>query len=94
MQALHVFKYLEIYIANDIAFKPCYKRDTSDKNIQSNVQAMGYLYADAGEEIPPNTSNPRGKPVQVNLFIKSYNAGDRATQRSQAGNIFYIVIQH
>ena len=87
MQALHVFKYTEIHNANDKAFGTCYKHVTSDKNIQSKVQEMKDLYFDAREEIPPNEPKPRGKPVQVNCFVDSYHAGDRANRRSQMGII-------
>ena len=40
MQALHIFKYLEIYSVNDLAFDPFYQRVTSNKYIQSKFQAM------------------------------------------------------
>ena len=33
VQALHVFKYLEMHNANDLAFDPCYHHVTSDQNI-------------------------------------------------------------
>ena len=49
LQALHVFKYLEIHDVNDIDLDTCYQRVASDKNIQSKVQAKKYLYVDAGE---------------------------------------------
>ena len=49
VQALHVFKYLEIHNANDLAFDLCYQQVTSDQNIQSKVQEMKDLYVDAGE---------------------------------------------
>ena len=47
VQALHIFKYLEIHNDNDLAFYPCYERVTSDQDIQSKVQAMNYFYVDA-----------------------------------------------
>ena len=45
---------------------------------------MKYLYVDAGDEIPKNALKPRGKPFQVNCFVDSGHAGDRATRRYQA----------
>ena len=74
----------------DISFDTCYKRVTSDQNIQSKVQAMKDLYVDAGEEIPPNEPNPRGKPVQANYFVNSDHAGDRATFWSKIRIILYF----
>ena len=63
VQALHLFKYMQIHYVNDLAFYPCYQHVTSDQNIQSKVQALKDLYVDDGGEIPPNVLNPRGKPV-------------------------------
>ena len=79
MQVLHVFKYLEINNADELFFNTCYHRVTSYQSIQSKVQAMKDLYADAGKEIPLNAPNPRGKSVQVNCFVDSDHAGYRET---------------
>ena len=49
VQALHVFKYLEIHNANYLALNPCYQRVTSDQDIQSKVHATKDFYVDAGE---------------------------------------------
>ena len=49
VQALNVFRYLEIYSVIDIAFDPCHQHVTSDQNIRSKVQAMKDLYPDDGE---------------------------------------------
>ena len=49
VKTLHVFRYLEIHNANDLAFDKCYQSVTSDKNIQIKVQAMKDLYVDTGE---------------------------------------------
>ena len=37
VQALHVFKYLEMHNANDIALDTCYQCVTIDQHIQSKV---------------------------------------------------------
>ena len=89
LQALNLFKYLEIRNANDIAFDTCYQRVTSDQNIQSKVHVMKYFSVDAGKEIPSNAPKPRGKPVQVKRFVSSYHARDESTRRSQTGIILY-----
>ena len=49
MQALHIFKYLEMHNVNDLAFNPCYQRVTRDQDNKSKVQVMKDLYADSGE---------------------------------------------
>ena len=97
VKTLHVFRYLEIHNANDLAFNPCYQCVTSDQNIQSKVQAMKDFHFDGGEEIPPNAPKPRGKKVRKTspgqFFVNSDHAGDRSTRRSQTG-IIYILIQN
>ena len=89
VQALHVFKYLEIHDVNDLAFKSCNERVTSYQSIQGKVQVMKDFYVDAGEETSPNDPNLRGKPVQVNCFVDSDHAGDRPNQKSHTGIILY-----
>ena len=93
MQTLHVFKYLEIHNANYPDFDPCYQCVTSDQNTQSKVQAMKDLYVDAGEEIPPNSPKPRGKPVQVNFSsILIMQEIDKIGDLKRG--LFYIAIKH
>ena len=79
----HVFKYLKIHNANDIAFDPCYQCLTSNQNTKSKVQVIKVLYLDSGEEIPPNDPNTRGKPVQVNYSVNYDHAEERATPLSK-----------
>ena len=50
---------------------------------------MKGFYVDAGDEFPPNAPQPIRKPVQVNCFVGSDHAGDRATQKYQTGVILY-----
>ena len=50
---------------------------------------MKDLYVDTGEELPPDSLNPRGKPVQVNRFVDSDHAGDIETWQYQTGIILY-----
>ena len=69
VQALNVFKYLEIHNTNDPAFDPCYQCVTSDQNIQSKVQAMKDFHVDAGEEIPPNPQSQE-KTSSGQLFCR------------------------
>ena len=88
-QALHMFKYLEIHKENDLAFDPLYHLVENDATIQERINAMKDLYRDAEEDLPPNAPPPRGRPVQVNCFVDSDHAGDRATRRSQSGILLY-----
>ena len=54
---------------------------------------MKDLYVDAGEEIPPNSPKPRGKPVQVNFSsILIMQEIDKIGDLKRG--LFYIAIKH
>ena len=89
MQALHIFKYLEIHHKNDLAFDPLYHVVENDQTIENYITTMKDLYRDAIEDIPPNAPPPRGSPVQINCFVDSDHASDRITRRSQTGILLY-----
>lgn len=89
LQALHMFKHLEIHSKNKLSFDPAYQYVASDSDIHIMVQNMKDLYQDAQEDIPPNAPKPRGQPVQVNCFVDSDHAGDTVTRRSQSGILLY-----
>ena len=62
----------------------------SNKNIQLNIQAMRYLYIDDEEDSPPNSPEPKGHPVQMNVFVDSDHDRGRITRRSHTGILLYI----
>jgi hypothetical protein len=89
VQALHIFKYLEIHHENEIAFDPAY-HDVEDPALtEERISTMKKMYPDAIEELPPNAPPPRGNPIEVNCFVDSDHAGDKITRRSQTGIILY-----
>jgi hypothetical protein len=47
-------------------------------------------YGEVTEAIPPNAPVPRGKDVDIRLFVDSDHAGDKKTRRSRTGNLIYI----
>lgn len=89
LQALHVFKYLDIHSENDIAFDPAVHEVEDPEKIDLLQANMKKMYPDAKEDLPPNAPEPRGHPIQVNCFVDSDHAGDRMTRRSQTGIILY-----
>ena len=48
------------------------------------------FYGDVKEAIPPNAPLPRGKEVDLRLFVDSDHAGDKLTRRSRSGFIIYM----
>ena len=89
LQALHIFKYLDIHSKNELAFDPAV-HEVDDPSVTSRkINAMKDMYPDAQEDMPPNAPEPRGNYLQVNCFVDSDHAGDRITRRSQTGIILY-----
>ena len=89
VQALHIFKYLDIHKKNELAFDPAYHHVTDPMYVKSKQQQMKEMYPDATEDLPLNAPHPRGNAVEVNCFVDSDHAGDTITRRSQTGIILY-----
>ena len=48
------------------------------------------FYGGVKEAIPPNAPNPRGKEVDLRIFVNSDHAGDKLTRRFKAGYIIFL----
>lgn len=48
------------------------------------------FYGDVTEAIPPNAPSPRGKDVDLQMFVDSDHAGDKRTCRSRTGFTIYL----
>ncbi|KAI2507295.1 Reverse transcriptase (RNA-dependent DNA polymerase) [Fragilaria crotonensis] len=48
------------------------------------------FYGNAKEALPPNAPTPRGKDVDLRLFVDSDHAGDKKTRRSRTGFLIYL----
>ena len=62
-------------------FDTCYQYVTSDQDTDAKIKLMKYLYVDAIGEVPPNTPETRGKPIQINFYLRYNHAGDKVTIR-------------
>ena len=89
VQALHVFKYLDIHNDNEIAFDPAYHNIDDPTAVDRRVSEMKALYPDAIEDMPPNAPPPRDNPVEINYFLDSDHASDRITRCYQTRIILY-----
>ena len=85
--SLHIFAYLEEKHSSRIVFDPTYPEIDHSRFKECDWRA---LYGDAKEAIPPNAPEPRGKEVDLRLFVDSDHAGDLASRRSRTG--FYIFL--
>ena len=90
LQALHVFKYLDLHRKNEISLDPKYQYFQTPDTMEQQRQQMKEMYPDASEEVPSNAPPPRGKEVQINCFVDSDHAGDKLTRRSQTGILLYL----
>jgi hypothetical protein len=52
-------------------------------------EGIGY-YPDAVEDVPTNLPKPRGKTMQMTIFVDADQAGDVVTCRSQNGVLVYL----
>ena len=89
LQAIHIFKYLDIHSKNELAFDPAIHEVDDPTQTDLKIKHMKAMYPDAEEDLPPNDPLPRGNGIQVNCFVDSDHAGDRITRRSQTGIIIY-----
>ena len=48
------------------------------------------FYGDMKEEIPPNAPEPRGKEVDLRIFVNSEHTGDKLTRQSINGYIIFL----
>ena len=84
-QALHIYKYLETHIDNDLSFDPMYHDFANSNQNYQKIDEMKKIYVNAKEELPTNSPKPREKSIQLNCFVDLDHAGERMTRRSQTG---------
>ena len=49
-----------------------------------------HFYGDVQEAIPSDAPEPRGKDVDLHLFVDSDHAGDKKTRRSRMGFFIFL----
>jgi hypothetical protein len=83
----HMFNYLEKKHNARIVFDPSYP--TVDLTVFKECDWKAF-YGDVKEAIPPNAPTPRGKDVDLRMFVDSDHAGDKKTRRSRTGFLIYL----
>jgi hypothetical protein len=79
---LHVFAYLGLHHNSRVVFDPTYPAVGTGTFIKTYWKSM---YGDVKEMIPSDVPVPRGKEVDLRLFVDSDNAGEQFTRRSKTG---------
>ena len=94
IQALHIFKYLDIHKENMLNFDRMYLDLPEPIDLAENpttkIKAMKPFYPDADEAIPDNAPTPRGKAIQINAFVDADHAGNKVTRRLYTGSIIFM----
>jgi len=91
LQAIHMFKFLDIHKENELAFRPEEPPLNLDYDaIKEQTDFMKKAYLDTEEELPPNALTPRGKLLSMCVFMDSDYAGDKVRRRSQTGILLYL----
>jgi hypothetical protein len=78
----HVFAYLGLHHNERVVFDPTYPSVDMDTFIKTDWKSM---YGDVKEMIPSDAPVPRGKEVDLRLFVDSDHAGEQFTRRSRTG---------
>jgi hypothetical protein len=83
----HVFAYLGMHHNARVVFDPTYPAVDMCIFIKTGWKAM---YGDVTEMIPSDAPNPRGKEVDLCLFVESDHAGEQITRRLRTGFVIYL----
>jgi hypothetical protein len=88
LKAVHrVFAYLSNKHNSRMVFDPTY----ADIDMKSFKDCdWREFYGDAKEPLPPNMPEPRGKEVEIRLYVDSDHAGDQLIRRSRTGYIILL----
>ena len=82
---LHIFSYLSSHdrsrIVMDDAYYPHQELERPD---------WSQFYPEAKEEIPPDMPEPRGKPVQITMFVDASHAANVVTRQSRTGVLIFV----
>ena len=83
----HMFAYLKNKHNSRMIFDPTYPK--IDETTFHECDWKNF-YGDVKEAIPPNAPEPRGKEVDLRLFVDSSHADDKATRRSRTGYFIFL----
>ena len=84
--ALHIMAYLCQHHNSRMIFDPTYPDIDYDAFPECEWTEF---YGNVREAIPPNALAPRGRPVQLRMYIDSDHAGDKQTRRSRTGMMIF-----
>ena len=83
----HVYAYLRRKHNARLVLDPTYP--TEDPLVHKSQDWLKF-YGEVREAIPPNMPEPRGKEVDIRLFVDSSHADDKLHRRSRTGYLIYL----
>jgi hypothetical protein len=83
----HVSAYLRLHHNARVVFYPAYPAVDMGTFIKTDCKSM---YGDVKEIITSDAPIPRGKEVDLRLFVDSDHAGEQFTRRSRTGFVMYL----
>ena len=86
--ALHMMGYLKWKHNYRLFFDPTYP--DIDFDTFNDGAEWKTFYGDVTEAIPPNAPDPRGKYVDLRMWVDSDHAGEKTTRRSRTG--YFILL--
>jgi hypothetical protein len=84
---LHIFGFLQINHNSQMAYDPSYH--IINMNVFKPNDWKGF-YGNIEESIPSNAPEPRGKDVNLRLYVNSDHAGEKHTRRSRTGFFIFM----
>lgn len=83
----HVFSYLRKRHNSRLVFDPTYPEIDGNQFIEHDWK---HFYGNVCEAIPPDMPKPKGKEVDIRMFVDSDHAGDTSNRRSRSGFFIFI----
>ena len=83
----HVYAFLKQHHNGLLVFDPHYP-EVDESNFPEHDWKD--FYGDVKEAIPPNAPPPRGKAVDLRLYVDSNHAGDKRNRRSRSGYFIFL----
>ena len=82
----HVFSFLKAHDRSRMVFDAAYQDFASKEAPQEWME----FYHDAKEHIPSDAPEPRGRPVQLIVFVDASHACDKLNRRSRTGILMFL----
>jgi hypothetical protein len=90
---MHIFSYLSCHERSRLVFDDAYV----DHSVHDRAD-WSEFYPDAKDVLPPDMPEPRGKPVQITMFVDASHAANVVTRQSRTGVLIYcnmsLIIWH